>query len=99
MACTSVEALAWMNYDETKMFTCFHAPGRKYADAPLRKDMESWPFKVIADKDGKPMVVVEQNGKETRCLWSSVHISNAQKMNNEGKIKSAQAWIQLSTVN
>ena len=28
--------------------------------------MESWPFKVVADKDGKPMVVVEQNGKETR---------------------------------
>ena len=72
----SAKSQAARNYKNT-IYDAKRMIGRKYADAPLRKDMESWPFKVIADKDGKPMVVVEQNGKETQLRAGKAEMAMA----------------------
>ena len=36
--------------------------GRRYDDPTVKKDIESWPFKVT-DKDGSPMVQVQYLGE------------------------------------
>jgi L1 cell adhesion molecule like protein len=36
--------------------------GRRFDDPTVKKDIESWPFKVI-DQDGSPMVEVEYLGE------------------------------------
>jgi len=36
--------------------------GRRFDDATVKKDIESWPFKVV-DQDGSPMVEVEYLGE------------------------------------
>jgi len=38
--------------------------GRKYSDPITQSDKMLWPFKVIADDDDKPMIVVEHKGKK-----------------------------------
>lgn len=37
--------------------------GRRFDDASVKKDIESWPFKVI-DDDGNPRIQVEYLGEE-----------------------------------
>ena len=41
--------------------------GRRFDDPTVKKDIESWPFKVI-DQDGSPMVEVEYLG-ENKCKY------------------------------
>jgi heat shock 70kDa protein 1/2/6/8 len=36
--------------------------GRRFDDPTVKKDVESWPFKVV-DQDGSPMVEVEYLGE------------------------------------
>lgn len=36
--------------------------GRRFDDVTVKKDIESWPFKVV-DSDGSPMVEVEYLGE------------------------------------
>ena len=36
--------------------------GRRFDDPTVKKDIESWPFKVV-DQDGSPMVEVEYLGE------------------------------------
>lgn len=36
--------------------------GRRFDDPTVKKDMESWPFKVIDDGDGNPRVQVQYLG-------------------------------------
>ncbi|CAG7854596.1 Heat shock 70 kDa protein Flags: Precursor [Serendipita indica DSM 11827] len=38
--------------------------GRKFQDKEVQSDMKHWPFKVVADKDERPAVQVENNGKK-----------------------------------
>jgi len=40
--------------------------GRKFQDSSVQLDIESWPFKVIADEEDKPMIVVNYNGREKK---------------------------------
>ncbi|RAL10757.1 molecular chaperone Hsp70 [Aspergillus homomorphus CBS 101889] len=37
--------------------------GRRFADAEVQSDMKHWPFKVVDDKAGKPIVEVEFKGE------------------------------------
>lgn len=37
--------------------------GRRYDDPTVKKDVESWPFKVV-DEDGSPKVSVEYLGEQ-----------------------------------
>jgi heat shock protein 1/8 len=37
--------------------------GRRFDDPTVKKDIESWPFKVV-DKEGSPFVQVEYLGEE-----------------------------------
>jgi len=48
--------------------------GRKFSDPVIENDLRLWPFKVIADSDDKPMIVVSYKGKEKRI--SPVEISS-----------------------
>ncbi|BAT83036.1 hypothetical protein VIGAN_04013200, partial [Vigna angularis var. angularis] len=38
--------------------------GRRYSDPIIQDDLKLWPFKVIADSDEKPMMVVSYKGQE-----------------------------------
>ncbi|CAL5192528.1 unnamed protein product [Lathyrus oleraceus] len=38
--------------------------GRKFSDDVVQKDINMWPFKVVADANNKPMVVVDYKGQE-----------------------------------
>lgn len=42
--------------------------GRKFSDSVVKKDMEHWPFKVIADSNDKPKVEVNWKG-ETKSFY------------------------------
>jgi heat shock protein 1/8 len=47
------------------MLTCYSSRrliGRRFDDPTVKKDIESWPFKVV-DHDGSPMVEVEYLGE------------------------------------
>jgi len=48
--------------------------GRKYSDPVIENDIWLWPFKVIADSDDKPIIVVSYKGEEKRI--SPVEISS-----------------------
>ncbi|KAK9895666.1 heat shock protein 70 [Cystobasidium minutum MCA 4210] len=37
--------------------------GRKFTDAEVQADMKHWPFKVVADSAGKPVITVEYKGE------------------------------------
>jgi L1 cell adhesion molecule like protein len=47
--------------------------GRRFDDPTVKKDIESWPFKVI-DQDGSPMVEVEYLGENK--IFSPQEISS-----------------------
>ena len=38
--------------------------GRRYNEQVVQDDMKFWPFKVVEGPDNKPVVVVEEGGKE-----------------------------------
>ena len=40
--------------------------GRKFTDAEVQADMKHWPFKVVADSGGKPVIEVEYKGENKR---------------------------------
>jgi len=40
--------------------------GRKFNDKTVQKDVKLWPFKVEANYDGKPIVVVKYKGEEKK---------------------------------
>ncbi|KAH9926100.1 heat shock protein [Fomitopsis serialis] len=48
--------------------------GRQYNDAEVKKDMEHWPFKVVAKSDGRPAVEVDNGGKKQ--TFSSEELSS-----------------------
>jgi heat shock protein 1/8 len=47
--------------------------GRRFDDPTVKKDIESWPFKVV-DQDGSPMVEVEYLGENK--IFSPQEISS-----------------------
>ena len=47
--------------------------GRRFDDPTVKKDIESWPFKVV-DQDGSPMVEVEYLGEQK--IFSPQEISS-----------------------
>ncbi|KAF9809094.1 hypothetical protein IEO21_07563 [Rhodonia placenta] len=48
--------------------------GRQFGDSEVKKDMEHWPFKVVAKSDNRPAVEVDNGGK--RQLFSSEELSS-----------------------
>ena len=42
--------------------------GRKFMDSSVQSDMKLWPFKVVADRANKPMIVVNYKGVEKQFL-------------------------------
>ncbi|XP_063938932.1 heat shock 70 kDa protein 18 isoform X2 [Daucus carota subsp. sativus] len=54
-----------MNPDNT-VFSVKRLIGRKFSDLSVQNDMKFWPFKVISNHGGKPMVLVTYKGQEKR---------------------------------
>jgi len=57
--------------DKNAVNTIFDAKrliGRNFSDAVVQKDMESWPFKVVAKDGDKPAIQVTLKG-ETKTYW------------------------------
>lgn len=46
--------------------------GRKFDDPCVQSDMTHWPFKVVADKDNKPMIQVKFKGKTKQLVAEEV---------------------------
>ncbi|CAK8542202.1 unnamed protein product [Lathyrus sativus] len=46
--------------------------GRKFSDDVVQKDMNLWPFKVIADVNNKPMVAVKYKGQEKQLCAEEI---------------------------
>ena len=42
--------------------------GRKFMDSTVQSDMKLWPFRVVADRANKPMIVVNYKGVEKQFL-------------------------------
>jgi L1 cell adhesion molecule like protein len=38
--------------------------GRRFDDETVKKDVQAWPFKVVEDHNGNPMVQVEYLGEQ-----------------------------------
>ncbi|KAL6907632.1 hypothetical protein ACP4OV_002671 [Aristida adscensionis] len=38
--------------------------GRRFSDKSVQEDAKLWPFRVVAGRDDRPMVVVQHEGKE-----------------------------------
>ncbi|KAF5463434.1 hypothetical protein F2P56_019349 [Juglans regia] len=58
---------AAMNHSNT-VFDAKRLIGRKFDDASVQHDMKLWPFKVVSDPDGRPLIVVEYKYEEKR-FW------------------------------
>lgn len=68
--------------------------GRRFDDPTVKKDIESWPFKVV-DDDGNPKVSVEYLGEQKS--FSPQEIS-AMVLGKVGRDKTAiQQWILTTT--
>ncbi|KAJ1443176.1 Heat shock protein 70 family [Sesbania bispinosa] len=46
--------------------------GRKYSDCIIQKDLQLWPFKVIAGTDDKPIIVVKYKDQEKRFVAEEI---------------------------
>ncbi|KAK2972627.1 hypothetical protein RJ640_000587 [Escallonia rubra] len=46
--------------------------GRTFSDTSVQRDMRLWPFKVIADANDKPMIVVEYKGEEKKLAAEEI---------------------------
>jgi len=42
--------------------------GAKFSDAATQSDIKSWPFKVEAGENDKPMIVVTHMGEEKKFM-------------------------------
>ncbi|RHN45618.1 putative Heat shock protein 70 family [Medicago truncatula] len=49
---------------ENTVFDAKRLVGRKFSDPVVQKDIMSWPFKVIADMNDKPMISLKYKGRE-----------------------------------
>ncbi|KEH22487.1 putative Heat shock protein 70 family [Medicago truncatula] len=59
----SAKNQAAMNPENT-VFDAKRLIGRKFSDPVVQKDIMSWPFKVIADMNDKPMISLKYKGRE-----------------------------------
>ncbi len=42
--------------------------GRRFSDESVQQDIKLWPFKVVAGREDKPMIVVRHEGKEKQFM-------------------------------
>ncbi|RDX78200.1 putative mediator of RNA polymerase II transcription subunit 37c, partial [Mucuna pruriens] len=54
--------------------------GRKYSDPITQKDILLWPFKIVADMNDKPMIVVQHKGQEKHLSAEEVSSMILMKM-------------------
>jgi heat shock 70kDa protein 1/2/6/8 len=54
--------------------------GRKFTDTIVQDDMKLWPFKVVADSNGKPTIQVEYKGETIKYHPEEVSAMVLQKM-------------------
>ena len=54
--------------------------GRKFNDEKVQADMKHWPFKVIPDKNNKPIIVVNHKGEEKKMKPEEISAMILSKM-------------------
>ena len=54
--------------------------GNHFENEQVKKDMETWPFKVVAGKDGIPMIEVEVKGGKKKFAPEEISSMVLQKM-------------------
>jgi len=68
--------------------------GRNYSDPILQNDLNMWPFKVIAGRDDKPMIVVKFKGEEKQLFHEEISSMVLTKMR-----EIAEAYLESSVKN
>lgn len=48
--------------------------GRRFDDVSVQSDMGLWPFKVIADAENKPMIVIEYKGEDKQFAAEEIDL-------------------------
>ena len=65
---------------ENTIFDAKRLIGRKFSDSEVQSDSKHWPFKVTADKEGKPLISVNYKGEEKTFHAEEVSAMVLQKM-------------------
>ncbi|XP_058756826.1 heat shock 70 kDa protein 4-like [Vicia villosa] len=60
--------------------------GRKYSDSVIQNDIQLWPFKVEADANDKPVIVVTSKGEEKKFFAEEISSMVLTKMREIGEV-------------
>jgi heat shock 70kDa protein 1/2/6/8 len=79
--------------------------GRRFSDKSVQEDITLWPFKVVAGREDRPMVVVEYKGEEKRFSPEEISAMVLAKMRETAEVylgtsvKNAVVTIPVITIN
>ncbi|XP_058741889.1 heat shock cognate 70 kDa protein-like [Vicia villosa] len=79
---------------QNTIFDAKRLMGRKFSDDVVQKDMNLWPFKVIADVNNKPMVAVKYKGQEKHLCAEEISSMVLTKMR-----QIAEAYLETTVKN
>ncbi|KAL6907634.1 hypothetical protein ACP4OV_002673 [Aristida adscensionis] len=60
--------------------------GRRYIDKSVQEDMKLWPFKVVAGRDDRPMIVAQHEGKEKQLAPEEISSMVLAKMKETAQV-------------
>ena len=60
--------------------------GRRFSDESVQEDAKLWPFKVIAGRDERPMIVVQHKGKEKHFMPEEISSMVLGKMRDTAEV-------------
>ncbi|KEH22486.1 heat shock 70 kDa protein [Medicago truncatula] len=79
---------------ENTVFDAKRLVGRKFSDPVVQKDIMSWPFKVIADMNDKPMISLKYKGREKHFCAEEISSMVLVKMR-----EIAEVYLESSVIN
>ncbi|GJN31050.1 hypothetical protein PR202_gb19404 [Eleusine coracana subsp. coracana] len=60
--------------------------GRRFSDDSVQQDMKSWPFKVVAGRNDRPMIMVQYKGEERQLAPEEISAMVLAKMKEDAEI-------------